>query len=562
MTGFDETYDWVVVGSGAGSCVSALVMAQAGRSVLILEKTQYFGGTTAKSGGVMWMPCNRFMQEAGEADSAEAAMIYLEALQELDGGEAPGTSPEKRRTFITAAARVVDFLVDQGIKLRRGPAFWPDYYDELPGGCKTTRTVVAEPFDLKELGDMADKVRPGFAPFNVLLADAMQMGHARTNPRAKRMLFRIALRTIRDKLLGRSFTTAGAALQGRLLKAALDAGVEIRLQSPVEQLMLDDGKAVGVQVTSDDGTRRIGARLGVLINAGGFARNQAMRDKYAPGTRAAWSQTPEGDTGEMIEEMERAGGVLAQMDQVVGYQATLAPGWEDAYVAPGAQGLTGKPHAILVDQSGERYMNEGGSYELYCENMRKRNETVPAVPSWAIFDRQYVEKYKVADKFIDRKIPKGWVESGYLHIADSVEQLAASIAVNSANLARTLERWNGHVRAGKDADFNRGARSYDNCGFVGDPFSEATSLGTIERGPFYAVPVVPGDVSTYGGAVTDSKGRVVDVQGEPIPGLYATGTSAASVMGNVYAGAGASIGPAVAFGYIAAKHAAGLDNRL
>lgn len=561
MTDFDETYDWVVVGSGAGSCASALVMRQAGKSVLIIEKTEFFGGTTAKSGGVMWMPGNRFMQQAGEADNADAAMTYLDALQELDGGKAPGTSREKRRAFIAAAAKSVDFLVEQGVALRRGPEFWPDYYDELPGSCKTTRTVVAEPFDLKNLGNMADKVRPGFAPFNVLLADAMEVGHSRTNPRAKRMLLKIALRTIRDKLLGRKYTTAGAALQGRLLKAALDAGVEIRLKTPVDQLLMEDGKAAGVQVLSGGGKRRIGARLGVLVNAGGFSQNQAMRDKYAPGTRAEWSQTPEGDTGEMIEELARAGGILAQMDQLVGYQATLAPGWEDAYVAPGAQGLTGKPHAILVDQSGERYMNEGGSYELYCENMRKRNETVPAIPSWAIFDSQYTSKYKVADKFIDKKIPKGWVESGYLHTADRLNELAASIDVDPAQLGETVDRWNCLVTAGKDADFLRGERQYDNCGFVGDPFSNASSLGTIERGPFFAVPVVPGDVSTYGGVVTDSHARVVDASGEPIVGLYATGTSAASVMGNVYSGAGSSIGPAVAFGYIAAKHAAGLDNQ-
>ena len=562
MTKFDEIYDWVVVGSGAGSCVSALVMRSAGKSVLVLEKTQYLGGTTAKSGGVMWIPNNRFMREAGIDDTLEAAETYLDGLQKLDGGEAPGTAPEKRRAYLTHAPRAVDFLVEQGVELRRGPAFWPDYYDELPGSCKTTRTVVASPFNLKELGGLAGTLRPGFAPFNALLEEGMHAGHARTNPKAKATIGRIALRTIRDKLLGRKYTTAGAALQGHLLKAALAAGVEFRTRSPVEGLLVENGRVGGVRLAADTGLTTIGARLGVLVNAGGFAKNQAMRDKYAPGTKAEWSQAAEGDTGEMIRAIERAGGALAQMDQMVGYQTTLPPGWEQAYVTPPAQGMTGKPHAILVDQCGERYMNEGGSYELYCENMRKRHQSTPAIPSWAILDSQYVEKYKVADKFIDKKIPEGWIESGYLHTADSIERLAASINVDPQKLGRTIDRWNGLVIAGKDEDFLRGERRYDNCGFVGDPFSEATSLGTIERGPFFAVPVVPGDVSTYGGAVTDSHARVVDSSGEPIPGLYATGTSAASVMGNVYAGAGASIGPAVAFGYIAAKHAAGLDNQV
>ncbi|WP_340589109.1 FAD-dependent oxidoreductase [Erythrobacter alti] len=560
MAKFDETYDWVVVGSGAGACISALVMQQAGKSVVILEKSPFFGGTTAKSGGVMWIPNNRFMHEDGEPDSIEAAMTYLDALQELDGGDAPGTSQEKRRAYFANAPKAIDFLCEQGVALRRGPAFWPDYYDELPGACKTSRTVVALPFNLKELGEYSDKIRPGFAPFNALLEEGMQAGHARTNPRAKKIMGRIALRTIRDKLLGRKYTTAGAALQGRLLKAALDAGIEIRLQAPVEELLIEGGNAAGV-VTSTEGQRkRIGARLGVLVNAGGFAHNQAMRDKYAPGTRVEWTQAADCDTGEMIEELDRVGGKLAQMDQMVGYQSTLSPGWEQAYVAPGAQGMTGKPHAILVDQSGERFMNEGGSYELYCETMRKRNQSVPAIPSWAIFDRQYVEKYKVADKYIDKTIPDGWIEAGYLHKADTLEELADSIKIDPAKLSAMVSRWNGFVQAGEDKDFHRGEREYDNCGFVGDPFSDARSRGTIERGPFYAVPVIPGDVSTYGGVVTDSNGQVVGENGTPIGRLYATGTSSASVMGNVYAGAGSSIGPSLTFGYIAARHAAGLNS--
>lgn len=226
------------------------------------------------------------------------------------------------------------------------------------------------------------------------------------------------------------------------------------------------------------------------------------------------------------------------------------------------RGLTGKPHAILVDQAGERYLNEGGSYELYCETMVRRNGITPAVPSWAIFDRQYVETYKVADQFIDKTTPAGWAEEGYLHQAETLGGLAQSIGADSAKLAATVERWNRFVAQGKDEDFGRGDRAYDNCGFVGDPYSDASSLGTIERAPFYAVPVVPGDVSTYGGVVIDAKGRVLRADGTPIEGLYATGVTAASVMGNVYGGAGSSIGPAMTFGYIAAKHAAGLDNQI
>lgn len=561
MTVFDEEFDWVVVGSGAGSFSSALVMREAGLSVLILEKTEHAGGTTAKSGGVMWIPANPFMLAEGDEDSVEKAETYLDALQELDGGDAPGTSKAKRRAFLTNGPRAVQFLVDQGIKLRRGPEFWPDYYDELPGGCKTTRTVVAEPFDKKELGPMRKRLRKGFAEFNVLLADAMKMGHRRTNPDAGKMLLGMVGKTIRDKLLGRDYTTAGAALQGRMFKRALEAGVEIRFSTPVTELIVEDGRVTGVECLADGAGKRIKARKGVLVNAGGFAQNQAMRDKYIPGTKAAWSQVPEGDTGDLHVEMERVGATLAQMDQMVGYQATMAPGTQGDYVKPGAQNLTGKPHAILVDQSGVRYMNEGGSYELYCENMLKRNREVPAIPSWAIVDRQYVEKYQIAGKYIDKKIPKGWQEAGYLHTADTVEGLAESLGIEPAKLTATVDRWNGFVRAGKDEDFHRGERAYDGCGFVGDPYADEPSRGTIEKAPYYAVPIVPGDVSTYGGAVTDAHARVLREDGSVIEGLYATGTSTASVMGNVYAGAGSSIGPSMTFGYVAARHAAGLDNQ-
>lgn len=557
MSEFHESHDWIVVGSGAGSCVSALVMRRAGKSVLVLEKTESLGGTTAKSGGVMWIPGNRFMREAGADDSIAVCETYLDALQELDGGAASGTSAAKRRAFLIHAPEAIDFLCEQGVALRRGPAQWPDYYDELPGACKSTRTVVALPFNLKELGAYAAKLRPGFAPFNALLEEGMQAGHARTNPKAKWIIARIALRTIRDKLLGRRFTTAGAALQGRLLKAAIDAGAEFRTGSAVKELLSNGERVTGVRVAEAGGERLIEARLGVLVNAGGFAKNQAMRDEYAPGTRTEWSLAAEGDTGEMITAMQRSGAALAQMDQLVGYQTTLPPGSEGAYVTPPAQSLTGKPHAILVDQSGRRYMNEGGSYELYCETMRRHNSDVPAIPSWAIFDSQYVARYKVGDKFIDKAVPAGWLEGGYLHRAATIRDLAVSVGIDPDILEATIARWNGFVIAGSDADFGRGSRSYDNCGFVGDPFSGTSPLGAIDRAPFYAVPVVPGDVSTYGGVVTNESGQAVGQDDRPIPGLYATGTSAASVFGNVYPGAGSSIGPAVTFGYIAARHATG-----
>ena len=205
-------------------------------------------------------------------------------------------------------------------------------------------------------------------------------------------------------------------------------------------------------------------------------------------------------------------------------------------------------------------MNEGGSYELYCQTMRERDAAVPAIPSWAIFDAQYAADYGVGGVKLGRKTA-GWAGAGYLKQADTIPALAARIGVDPAVLTATVERWNRFVDKGVDEDFGRGARAYDK--WLGDPFHGPNpALGRIDQAPFHAVDVVPGDVSTYGGAVTDAYGRVTRADGEPIPGLYATGVSTASVMGGVYPGAGSSIGPSLTFGYVAARHAAGLGNQV
>ncbi len=562
MAEFDETFDWVVVGSGAGSMASALLMKQAGKSVVILEKAPWVGGTTAKSGGVMWIPNNRFMNP-GE-DSFEQACLYLDSVVP-DGADSPGTSPERRRAYAREAPKMLDFIVSQGVAMERGSTFWPDYYDDLPGGVKTSRTVTALPFDKNELGkEWAGRLRQGFAEVPVKLDDGMKMPFAKHSWAIKMLLVRVGLKIIAGKLTGKHWVTAGAALQGRMLKAVIakDAA-DIRLESPVDEVIIENGKAVGVVTVKDGKPWRVGARLGVLMNAGGFSQNQQMRDRYMPGTRAAWSNGIESDAGDMHVELERKGAVLAQMDQMVGFQMSEAPGWDTDYVKPGTQSTTGKPHAIQVDQTGVRYMNEGGSYEEFCENMLVRNRRVPAIPSWAIMDQQYMDEYAVAGKGTAKKNMAGWLSSGWMRKADSLEALGRQIGVPSDALKTTVERWNGFVRGGKDEDFHRGERAYDN--WLGDPFFKDgpnACMGTIEKGPFYAIPIVPGDVGTYGGVVCDSDSRVLKADGTPIEGLYACGVTTASPMGRVYPGAGASVGPSMTFGWVAAKHAAGLGNQI
>ena len=553
MASFDETFDFVVAGSGGGSMCAGLVMRQAGKSVLILEKTPLIGGATARSGGVMWIPNNRFMKQEGVEDSFDKAMTYLDSVAG-NQADAPGATRERRETYVREAPQMIEFLIGQGIELRR-ISRWPDYYDDLPGGSPDGRTVIAKLFDANELGAWKTKLRPGMVDAAAYVDEGMLIRTFKVASIGKRMLAKIVLRTLFTRLTGKHYLNAGAALQGRMLNAAVKAGVDIRVDSPVDELILENGVVVGVATQKDGKPWRVGARLGVLVNAGGFARNQAMRDQYQPGTRAEWSNVPEGDTGEMIQEMMRQGAATAQLEEFVGFQATLPPGTEDGVIKPGVQASLASPHAMLIDQSGVRYQNEGGSYMAFCKGMLARHKTVPAVPSWGLFDSQFTRRYFMPGTGMPgQKTPERWFSENYYRKADTLEALARKIDVDPATLLATVERFNGFVAKNHDDDFKRGDRAYDN--WLGDPTHQpSNTLGTIAEGPFYAIPVVPGDVGTYGGAVTDVDARVLRPDGSVIPGLYATGVSTASVMGRVYPGAGCSVGPAFTFGYIAAHHA-------
>jgi 3-oxosteroid 1-dehydrogenase len=573
MTEFDEIVDFAIVGSGAGSMCAALVMRAAGKSALILEKTALVGGSTSRSGGVMWIPNNPFMKRDGVEDSPERAATYMDTLVG-DQKDAPGGSPARRREFLAQAPLMVQFLQSQGIKLTR-IKHWPDYYDNLPGGSAPGRTVVAELFNVNELGSWKARLRtstiivpvslmPGFLPqvmrslgvqfLTASLEDMFSLQNIRRSWSSKMLAFRVVLRTLAAKVSGKHFLAGGAALQGRMLQASLRAGVDVRTESPVSQLIVEGGAVRGVLTVKEGRPWRIEARLGVLVDAGGFAHNQRMRDQYAPGTSVKWTMASPGDTGEMIEEMMRVGAATAQMDERVGNQATLPPGFEDSDIKPPAQSVTAKPHAILVDQTGVRYMTEGGSYMQYCKGMLERNKSVAAVPSFAILDAQYMANYMLAGTFPGSPKPQAWFDSGYLKKSDTIEGLALQLAMDPAVLKKTVDRWNGFVARNCDEDFHRGEKAYDR--WLGDPYHKpSASLGSIAVAPFFAVPVVPGDVSTFGGVVCDEYARVLRTDGSIIPGLFATGACSASVMGRAYAGAGASIGPSFTWGFVAAMHA-------
>jgi 3-oxosteroid 1-dehydrogenase len=563
---FDETFDFISVGSGGGSMCAGLVMRSLGKSVVVLEKMPRIGGTSSRSGGVMWIPNNPLMKEAGVEDSYEQSITYMEATagQSVD---APGTSKERRSAYVTEGPRMIEFLINNGIKLQRVP-WWPDYYDDRPGGSVPGRTIIADLFDTNELGEWRDKLEPNFMVIPAYHYEGFRIGLMKSSILGKLAMLKVGLRIVTAKLTGKRWTTAGGALQGRMMQASLKAGVDLRVSSPVKSFIQDASGAVkGVVAVVDGKERRIGANLGVLVNAGGFSHNQEMRDKYQPGTSARWTAATPGSTGEMILEMARIGASLGQMEEMVGNQMSIPPGGENAgdgvnLSAVGGQMNITKPHSIIVDQSGVRYMNEAGSYMEFCQNMLKRDKLVPASPSWWIVDEQFMRKYMYTGTMAGAKKPQEWYDSGFLKRADTIEGLAAQMNVDPASLRKTVDLFNTDARAGKDTEFGRGNRAYDN--WLGDFFRKDGShtLGTIEQGPFYAAPVVPGDVGTYGGVVTDVNARVLRSDGTPIPGLYATGVSTASVMGRCYPGAGSSVGPSFTFGYVAAKHAGNAGNSL
>jgi 3-oxosteroid 1-dehydrogenase len=553
MNSGDETFDLVIVGSGGGGFCAALLMKAAGKSALILEKTEFFGGTTAMSGGVMWIPNNRFMAPAGVPDSAEEALTYLNCVVG-DHDDTPGATRERRLAYVTEATRMVDFLVDQGIKLRRYGT-WPDYYDDLPGGSQWGRTVIADLFNANELGEWQAKLRPNFLQIPAWLSEASQTTRFKTTWAGKKAMLSIALRMLTSKLSGKRWLSAGGALQGRMLQAAVRAGVDLRANAPVSQLVTDaQGAVTGVVAEIDGKPRVFKARCGVLVNAGGFSRNQAMRDRYQPGTSVEWTNTAAGDTGEMILEMMRIGAAVAQMEEMVGGQIALTP--EKPAFRTMIQGDVSSPHSVIVDQTGVRYMREAQSYMSFCQDMFARHKVAPAVPSWLVLDSQFLSKYMLAGTMPGTRKPQAWYDSGFLKKGATLEELAGACGMDPRKLVTSVERFNTLARQGKDEDFHRGDRAYDR--YLGDPAQRPSpSLGPIEKAPFFAYQVYPGDVGTYGGVVTDASARVLREDGSIIPGLYATGVSTASVMGRAYPGAGSSVGPSFTWGYVAAKHAAG-----
>lgn len=547
----EEEFDFVIVGSGGGSVPAALVMKDRGKSVVIVEKLPVFGGTTAYSGGVIWIPNNPVGNADGSKDSTERSRIYMEAVA---GASAADVLLPRREAYIRGGAEMVAFLQSKGMVLV--DAHWPDYRDELPGGVPEGRSLATEIFDANALGDWKERlaVLPLTTDIPMLSQESVNVFVAKRTWKGKVTLARIAWRMLQNKILGKALRGAGPALQGRLFKIAKEQGVPIRTDCPVTDFIVEDGRVAGIVVKQGDEERRIRARLGVLVNAGGFARNLAMREQYQPKpTSTDWTLVNPGDTGEMIQAMMRLGGAVRFMDESWWLASSFYPDGKLAgFHSPND---ISKPHCIVVGPDGRRFVNESTGYMEFGQEMYR----VGAVPAWAIFDIRHRRTYPFG-QMLPGSIPKELVANGYLRKADTLDDLARQCGIDAAGLKETVERFNGFVATGIDSDFHRGESAYNR--YYGDPTVKSNpNLGTIEKAPFFAVAIYPGDVGTAGGIVADEYGRALREDGSVIEGLYVTGNSSAAVTGRCYPGAGSSIGPSMVFGYLAARHACGVNAR-
>lgn len=548
-TQFDEVADFVIVGSGGGSMVAALYLKSVGKTPLILEKTDKFGGSTAMSGGVLWIPNNHIIKAKGIEDSHENGRRYLDATVGNDAG--PGSTPERKESYLRAGPVMLKWLEDQGMKWLHTDG-WSDYYDDRPGGVTRSRSIGSPMLDAREMGPLFDKLRLGPMVMPLPTDKVGIIGLATRTPRGMWEGLKLLWRMRKVQKRGKPLLSFGAALQGRMLMLADKAGIDMRANHGIVDLIEEEGRVVGVVANRNGKQIRFGARDGVLINAGGFSRNAEMRKKYQPQPSSTdWTNANPGDTGEMIQIAENHGAALDLMDQSWWVPGTMPPGGNPGPALMHNTDIS-KPHCIIVNRHGERILNESGSYMENGQRLYQHD-----VPAYVILDSRHRKRYTWGVQ-PPGKTPKEWIDSGFLKVADTIEELAVKTGIDPAGLKAEVEKFNRYCETGKDLDFNRGGRGYDNC--FGDPTNKPNpNLGKIERPPFYAMELYPGDVGTSGGIVTDEHARVLKADGSPIPGLYATGNSTASVMGRCYPAAGASIGASFVFGWIAAHHAVGAN---
>ena len=559
--------DVLVVGSGAGGLATAVCSAHRNLKVIIAEKESVFGGTTARSGGWMWVPGNCPAVRAGIKDSPAKARTYLqhETGEHFDAARVD--------SFLEAGPKAVEFYEkNTALKFDLGPTF-ADYHPNAPGGMDAGRSIVAQPFDGRELGPEIKRLRPPLKEITVLgmmIGSGKELLHffnVTRNPISAFYVGKLFAKFLRDMAFHQRPMRLmnGNALVGRLAKSCFDKGVPIWTNSAViELLRAEDGRICGALIDTAKGRVKVLADKGVVLAAGGFPRDIARRKALFPHAPSGYehaSPAPPGNTGDGLRLGEAVGARIdTSLPNAAAWVPISQPIWPD--------GTTGtfphfvdrsKPGVIAVTRSGRRFVNESDSYHDFCQAMYRRcKEEGGEICAFFIADHRTFRKYGLGYAR-PSPVPYGsQIKTGYLKRGDTLRDLAHEIGADPDQFETTVRNFNVDARKGQDPEFGRGTTSYNRS--LGDPEHKPNPcVAPIEKGPFYAVKLVIGDLGTFAGLNCNEYAQVLDETKRPISGLYAVGNDAASIMGGNYPGGGITLGPAITFGYIAARHISGAN---
>lgn len=552
-----DSYDVVVVGAGGAGMSAALAAARQGLDTVLVEKSPYFGGSTARSGGGVWIPGNYALRAAGQVDPGdqEAAKAYLDAIV---GDVVPKV---RRDTYLDRGPEVLDFLREHTPLEFTWVPEYADYLPEQPGGRPRGRSVEPVPMDARFLGTELERLHPAYtkAPANLIVtqADFRKISLGLRTLAGPLTMVKVMLKRLLAMVTGKKMFAMGNAIAIGLRQGLRDAGVPVEYDTALLDLLVEDGRVVGVVVStrSTDGTeqrREVRARRGVILGSGGFEHSQELREKFLPQpTSTEWSTGSASNTGGGLLAGTAAGAATDLLDDAWWGPTIPLPG--RAWFCLAERNL---PGSIIVNSAGQRFMNEALPYVEATHAIYEGQATgVDHVPAHMVFDQTYRNRYLFAGVPGRQPFPGRWYKEGVVVRADTLTELAAELGLPAGALEASVERFNGFARSGVDEDFHRGESAYDK--YYSDPTVKPNcSLAPIAKGPFYAVKIVPGDLGTKGGLVTDERARVLREDGSVIPGLYAAGNVSSAVMGHTYPGPGGTIGPALVFGYLAAEDVA------
>jgi 3-oxosteroid 1-dehydrogenase len=549
----DTTVDLLVIGSGTGMA-AALAAAERGLSVLIVEKSSYVGGSTARSGGALWLPASPILDENHAGDTRERASTYLKSVV---AGTAP---PQRSAEFLAHVDETVQMLRRTTPLRFMWARDYSDYHTEQPGGTAAGRTCECKPFNTSVLGQYRSRLRPGVMKASIPMpttgADYRWMNLMARVPRKGLPLIAKRLgQGLGGLLLGRRYAAGGQALAAGLFAGVLRAGIGVWTDTSLIRLTTDGTKVTGAIVEHDGGEITVEARRGVVLAAGGFDHSMDMRWKFQSESLSEHASLgAETNTGDAIRTAQDVGAAIDLMDQAWWFPA-VAPLPGGAPVVMLAE--RSLPGSLIVDQSGTRFVNEATDYMSFGQRLLKLEHSgTPVDAMWIVFDQKYRNSYVFgAELFPRMRIPQTWYDAGIAHRSDNIAELGRLIGVPQEQFMTTVSRFNEMASAGDDSDFHRGHSAYDR--YYGDPtIAPNPNLRALDSGPFYAVKMVLSDLGTCGGLRADERARVLRENGSAIDGLYAIGNTAANAFGTTYPGAGATIAQGLVYGYIAALDAA------